>query len=177
MSIQNGDWSTAGATPGFADQWSIAAEYRGEEVAAFDEAGVDIGHEGFELEWLDELTDLMVELAAFTQNPPARVEDFEAGWPDYAPFLWDLAAEEQALFDGGTLAVEGFESVPWVVPVYEDALFYDALPPAPHERPRETFNVWPYGGFVGGGPVSALFDAGANDYEDFEGTWTLMETI
>lgn len=183
--VENGDWSVAGTTPGSAEDWTVTTEYRGEEVAAFDEDGISIGHEGWELTWLADFTALILATAEFEQNGPDPgeedlFEDFEAGWPSFAPYMWDLSAAEAALFDGGTQGFEDFENnwtgVPSAAPTWDDAIFHDEDPGEP-DQPREPFKGYPWAlGFLGA-PIPAMFDAGANAFENFEGVWTPMTTL
>ncbi len=182
MAIQNPSFEDGGALPGEAEHWTLLTVTSLERIAGFGPAPHE-GWEGFE-RWFDLLDDfgaLTVAIAFF--DPLAEgYEDFEDAWSNDI-YLTELPTGQvvTAPFGGG--AVEDLEAG-WSNDAYATA--WEQLSGATGQfdgEPREDFEeqwrsnqsyAWSWAALTS---QTAMFDAGADNNEDFENDWTAASTI
>lgn len=182
MPVLNPSFEDAGALPGEAAHWTLAAITSRQRIAGFGPEPY-AGWEDFERwsELLASLAEADVVLAFFDVLAEGR-EDFEEGW-DNDLFLVELPPGQTVTATFGAGAVEDLEDG-WANDAYAWAWTDVASTPGVFDgEPREDYEdqwqgnesfAWSWAQAVG---VSANFDGGTQTRERFEGVWPAATTI
>ncbi len=182
MASKNPSFEDAGALPGQAEHWTLQAFTSLRRIAGFG----PVPHRAWEdferwFELQDDLDGVTVAIAFF--DPLAEgVEDFNEAW-DNDLYLTELPTGQviTAPFGGGAVEDfdDGWSNVPYAT-AWDDVAGVIGLFDA---EPREDFEeawrsnqlyAWTWGSVASS---TAMFDAGADDTEDFENGWTAATTI
>ena len=182
MAISNPGFEDAGTNPGDAEHWTLQTVTSLQRIAGFGPAPHE-AWEGFE-RWSDLLDDfeaLTVAIAFF--DPLAEgYEDFEDAWSNDI-YLTELPPGQvvTAPFGGGAVEdlEDGWDNMPYAHAWEEVAGVIGIFDGEPREDFEEQWRsnqsyAWSWAAVTAS---TAMFDAGAEDNEDFENDWTAASTI